>query len=75
MTILVVGAGATGGYYGMRLAQARREVSFLVRPHRAQTLQERGLRLTGVGGDEQIDPQLLTAPELDRPFDLVILSV
>jgi 2-dehydropantoate 2-reductase len=75
LTILVVGAGATGGYYGMRLAQAGREVSFLVRPHRAQTLRDRGLRLTGVGGDEQISPQLLTASELDRPFDLVILSV
>jgi 2-dehydropantoate 2-reductase len=75
MKILVVGAGATGGYYGMRLAQAGREVSFLVRPRRAQAIRERGLRLTGVDGDEQITPQLLTAQELDRRFDLVILSV
>jgi choline dehydrogenase-like flavoprotein len=35
MTILVVGAGATGGYFGARLAQAGRDVTFLVRPHRA----------------------------------------
>jgi 2-dehydropantoate 2-reductase len=75
VTILVVGAGATGGYCGMRLAQGGRDVSFLVRPRRAQTLRERGLRLTGVGGDERIEPQLLAAQELDRPFDLVILSV
>jgi len=30
MTILVVGAGATGGYFGARLAQAGRDVTFLV---------------------------------------------
>jgi 2-dehydropantoate 2-reductase len=75
MKILVVGAGATGGYYGMRLAQAGRDVRFLVRPRRAQALRERGLRLTGVVGDELIRPQLLTAQELDRHFDLVIVSV
>lgn len=75
MKILVVGVGATGGYYGMRLVQGGRDVSFLVRPHRAQILRARGLRLTGVGGEEEIRPQLLTADGLDRPFDLVILSV
>jgi 2-dehydropantoate 2-reductase len=35
MTILVIGAGATGGYFGARLALAGRDVEFLVRPHRA----------------------------------------
>jgi 2-dehydropantoate 2-reductase len=44
MTILVVGAGATGGYFGARLAQAGRDVTFLVRPHRAGQLRERGPR-------------------------------
>jgi ketopantoate reductase len=38
MTILVAGAGATGGYFGARLAQAGRDVTFLVRPHRAEDL-------------------------------------
>jgi 2-dehydropantoate 2-reductase len=75
MNILVVGAGATGGYYGMRLAQGERDVSFLVRPDRMQALRERGLRLTGVAGEGQIQPRLLTVQELDGPFDLVILSV
>ena len=49
MTILVVGAGATGGYFGARLAQAGRDVTFLVRPHRAGQLRERGLRIVGPG--------------------------
>ncbi|MEU4495482.1 ketopantoate reductase family protein [Streptomyces sp. NPDC023998] len=75
MRILVVGAGATGGYFGARLAQAGRDVTFLVRPRRAATLRERGLRITGLGEEEVIAPQLVTAPELSAPYDLVLLSV
>ncbi|MEU6208258.1 2-dehydropantoate 2-reductase N-terminal domain-containing protein, partial [Micromonospora musae] len=44
MRILVVGAGATGGYFGAQLQQAGRDVTFLVRPKRADVLRERGLR-------------------------------
>ena len=35
MRLLVVGAGSTGGYFGGRLVQAGRDVTFLVRPRRA----------------------------------------
>jgi len=35
MKILIVGAGAIGGYYGARLLQAGADVTFLVRPRRA----------------------------------------
>ena len=35
MRILIVGAGSTGGYFGARLVQAGRDVTFLVRPARA----------------------------------------
>src|SRR6185437_3168640 len=61
MSILVVGAGATGGYFGGRLAQAGRDVTFLVRERRATALRERGLRITGPGGTEVIEPRLVTA--------------
>jgi 2-dehydropantoate 2-reductase len=73
--ILVVGAGATGGYFGARLAQAGRDVTFLVRPGRAAALTERGLRLVGQGEEERIDPQLVTAAGLAGTYDVVILSV
>jgi 2-dehydropantoate 2-reductase len=43
MRILVVGAGSTGGYFGGRLAQAGRDVTFLVRPERAARLRADGL--------------------------------
>jgi 2-dehydropantoate 2-reductase len=36
MRILVVGAGAVGGYLGGRLAQASRDVTFLDQPVRGQ---------------------------------------
>ena len=41
MRILVVGAGAIGGYFGGRLLQAGRDVTFLVRPKRASELASR----------------------------------
>lgn len=75
MKILVVGAGATGGYFGARLAQAGKDVTFLVRPRRAAALRERGLRITGLGAQETITPRLVTADELSGPYDLVLLSV
>ncbi|HTT54170.1 MAG TPA: ketopantoate reductase family protein [Streptosporangiaceae bacterium] len=79
MTILVVGAGATGGYFGARLAQAGRDVTFLVRPHRARQLRERGLRMvgpgTGASAGQALRPDLVMAGELTEPADVVLLAV
>lgn len=77
MRILVVGAGATGGYFGARLAEAGRDVTFLVRPARAEKLAAQGLRVRSPVGDLTIDaPQTVTADRLAGagPFDLVLLS-
>src|SRR6202000_994502 len=54
MSILVVGAGATGGYFGGRLAQAGRDVTFLVRERRAAVVPEGGLRIVRPGGTQGI---------------------
>lgn len=75
MRILVIGAGATGGLFGARLATAGRDVTFLVRPRRAEVLRERGLRIVGAGPDIVVTPKLVTASEVDGPYDLVLLSV
>ncbi|WP_027344864.1 2-dehydropantoate 2-reductase [Hamadaea tsunoensis] len=75
MRILVVGAGATGGFFGARLHEAGRDVTFLVRPARAEVLRRRGLRITGVGPDTVVTPNLVTASEVDGPYDLVLLTV
>jgi 2-dehydropantoate 2-reductase len=75
MRLLVVGAGSTGGYFGGRLAQAGRDVTFLVRPARAAQLRERGLEIVSPHGDVTLTPKLATAAELEAPFDAVLLAV
>jgi 2-dehydropantoate 2-reductase len=75
MKILIVGAGAVGGYFGARLAQAGRDVTFLVRPSRAQHLRNQGLSILSPHGDLTLQPKTNTAKELDSPFDIILLSV
>jgi ketopantoate reductase len=76
MRILVVGAGATGGYFGGRLAQANRDVTFLVRPARAEQLRADGLRLVSPHhGDATLSPRLVTAGQITSPYDMALLSV
>jgi 2-dehydropantoate 2-reductase len=73
--ILVVGAGSTGGYFGGRLAQAGRDVTFLVRPARAAALRDKGLRIVSPYGDVTLAPKLVTADAVKAPFDAVLLTV
>ncbi|HEX3951924.1 MAG TPA: 2-dehydropantoate 2-reductase [Stellaceae bacterium] len=75
MRLLVVGAGATGGYFGGRLVQAGRDVTFLVRPRRAEQIGERGLQITSPHGDVTLAPKLVTADRIDGPYDAVLLAV
>lgn len=75
MKILVVGAGAVGGYFGARLADSGRDVTFLVRPSRAQQLRSEGLRIVSPHGDLTLQPKIVTAKELNSPFDIIFLSV
>jgi 2-dehydropantoate 2-reductase len=76
MRILMVGAGATGGYYGGRLVQAGRDVTFLVRGKRLEDLKRHGLHIVSPVGDVTVQPKLITAAELPQtaPFDLILLS-
>jgi 2-dehydropantoate 2-reductase len=75
MRILIVGAGAVGGYFGGRLAEAGRDVTFLVRPARARQLSRDGLRIISPHGDAVLNPKLVSAEEIDTPYDLVFVSV
>ena len=75
MRILTVGAGAVGGYVGGRLAQAGRDVEFLVRPGRAARLRDEGLRIVGAAGTDVVDARPVTAADLAGPYDLVLVGV
>src|SRR3984885_1495104 len=75
MCILVVGAGALGGYFGGRLLQAGRDVTFLVRERRAAQLAKTGLVIKSKLGDANLpNPPIVKADALRQPFDLILLS-
>src|SRR5690242_4584750 len=75
MRILVVGAGAVGGYFGGRLLEARRDVTFLVRHRRAAELAVTGLRIHSPTGDAGLKlPPTILAEDIHETFDLVLLS-
>lgn len=75
MRILVVGAGAVGGYFGGRLAATGQDVTFLVRAGRAEKLQRDGLVISSPRGDLTLrDVKTILAGVNAEPFDLVLLS-
>lgn len=74
MKILIVGAGAIGGYFGGRLLETGQDVTFLVRQRRKKQLEETGLTIKSVNGDYQLTPTLITADQQSEPFDVVIVS-
>lgn len=74
MRILIVGAGAIGGYFGGRLLEKGEDVTFLVREKRKTQLEETGLKLNSVNGDSRLIPKLITAKNAGGPFDVIIIS-
>src|SRR5260370_6287634 len=75
MRVLVVGAGAIGGYFGGRLLQAGRDVTFLVRPKRAAELASAGLVIKSPNSDVTLkNPPTVQADKLAEKFDIVLLS-
>src|SRR5580765_3830034 len=75
MRVLIVGAGAIGGYFGRRMLQAGRDITFLVRPRRASELASAGLVIKSPNGDVTLkNPPTVQADALKDKFDVVLLS-
>ena len=75
MRVLIVGAGAIGGYFGGRMLQAGRDITFLVRPRRALELAAAGLVIKSPNGDVTLkDPPVVQADRIKHKFDVVLLS-
>src|SRR5712692_3709702 len=74
MRFLVLGAGAVGGYFGGRLAEAGRDVTFLVRGPRAALLAEHGLTVASPLGDFRVPVNLVTAERVGGPYHVVLLT-
>jgi 2-dehydropantoate 2-reductase len=74
MRILVLGAGAIGGYYGGRLAAAGVDVTFLVRARRAEQLRQNGLVIRSPAGDAQAPAKTLLAEQAAPGWDAIIVA-
>ena len=76
MRVLVLGAGALGGYFGGRLLEAgAAEVAFLVRPRRRAQLEADGLVVDSPYGALRRRPVPLLSPEEAAPgWDVVLLA-
>jgi 2-dehydropantoate 2-reductase len=75
MRMLVVGAGAIGGYFGGRMLAAGKDITFLVRPRRAAELADAGLVIKSPNGDVTLkNPPTVQADKLNEKFDAVLLS-
>ncbi len=76
--ILVVGAGAIGGYVGGSLGAAGHDVTFLCRPDTAGMIRKEGLRITGPDSDRKLHPGIVETPVEafeTGEFHLLILAV
>jgi 2-dehydropantoate 2-reductase len=75
MQVMVVGAGAVGGFFGAHLAKHHPGVSFLLRPRTLSAVRERGLTIKSAQGTFTVRPQAASSPrDLPAP-DLVMLAV
>src|ERR1700716_404045 len=75
MRVLVVGAGAIGGFFGGRMLQAGRDITCLVRAKRASELASAGLVIKSPNGDVTLkNPPTVQADKLSEQFDVVLLS-
>ena len=76
MKILMVGAGALGGYFGGRLLEVGQDVTFLLRPGRIEQLKHtQGLHIKSPYGDMRFSTiKHLTTEELQTTYDLIIIS-
>jgi 2-dehydropantoate 2-reductase len=76
LKILIVGAGAVGGYFGAKLARAGHEVVFTARGKNLQALIERGLAVESFEGDfVQARIRAVESASGQGPFSLVLVCV
>lgn len=73
MRILVYGAGAVGGYFGGRLAEAGEDVTFLARGGHLEAIRKHGLRVESVAGGFEVSPAKAVARPSEAEAPEVIL--
>ncbi len=74
MKILILGAGAVGGYWGAKLTQAGFDVTFLLREKRAELVKRNGLVVKSPKGDFTVPAKVITKGGEGGPYDVVIVA-
>lgn len=74
MKVLILGAGAIGGYVGGRLHQSGADVTFLVRDKRNEALKRDGLVIRSTKGDITQTVKTVAKASDGGPYDIVLLT-
>jgi 2-dehydropantoate 2-reductase len=75
MRFLIAGAGAIGGYLGACLTRAGQDVTLFARGPHLRAIEERGLAVTGAGGDFRVHPKVTGDLAQAASADVIILGV
>ena len=75
MRICIFGAGAIGGYMGVRLLEAGADVTFLARGLHLAAMRENGVTLISEGKETVVRPRLAATPEEAGPQDYVVITL
>ncbi|MGH7762691.1 MAG: ketopantoate reductase family protein [Candidatus Dormibacteraceae bacterium] len=75
MRIAILGAGATGGFLGARLAKSGAEVVLIARGPHLQAMRESGLRLIETDGESTVPVEASDDPAAIRTSDFVFVTL
>ena len=77
MKIAIIGAGAIGGYVGVKLALAGEDVTFMVRGANLSAIRENGMKLIMHDGSEHVAANVKASSDYAAtgPQDIVILAM
>ena len=75
MRIAIYGTGGAGGYFGSRLAQSGKEVTFIARGDHLRAIREHGLRVESDNGTTVTSAQATDDPREVGSVDVVIIGV
>ena len=77
MKIAIIGAGAIGGYVGVKLALAGEDVTFMVRGANLAAIRDNGIKLIMQDGTEHVARNVKATNNYDEvgPQDMVILGM
>jgi 2-dehydropantoate 2-reductase len=77
MKIAIIGAGAIGGYVGVKLALARESVTFIVRGANLEAIRKQGMKLVMSDGSEHVALDVAATNDYAAagPQDIVVLAM